>query len=111
MAISSSGKPRRTLPALKHSRRDSAFNLDRHGIALQNGKVADSGEWFKTNCQNQEHIVYWHKVTNGTLKPASLIFWFTAKDENLACMAKLTGSYSFAWSLNLDGAVCRPGPA
>ena len=98
-------------PASKHGRKDFPFNLGRQGIALQNGKVVDSGEWFKDNCEKEEHTVYWHKFKNGTLKPASPIFWFTATDENAARMAKLTASYGFAWSLILQGGVYRPGPA
>ena len=98
-------------PASKHGRKDFPFNLGRQGIALQNGKVVDSGEWFKDNCEKEEHTVYWHKFKNGTLKPASPIFWFTATDETVARMAKLTASYGFAWSLILQGGVYRPGPA
>ena len=95
----------------KNDRTDFTFNAGKQGIVQQIREVVDSSKWFKDNCQKQGHTVYWHSDNKGTLKSASPSFWLTARDEHVPRMAKLTASYGFAWSLNLGGAVYRPGPA
>ena len=44
-------------PTSKNGRKDFAFNLGKQGIAQQNGKVVGSSEWFKENCEKEEHCL------------------------------------------------------
>ena len=54
-----------------HGQIEPAFNLGNQGNALQDGEVVDSSEWFKANCEKEQHTVYWHKFKEGTLKTVS----------------------------------------